>query len=102
MADNISEKINFDLFEPFEKLVTVRIEGKVFEVPENNSVLRALQFLDADMQIAKFCWNGECENCLFSYSDQSGSAVKYELACRQNTFDGMIITQLPQGVRIRK
>ncbi len=51
-------------YDPFERLVDIEIEGISFAVPENNIVLRCVQFiLDDDMVLGRFCWNNECGNC---------------------------------------
>ncbi len=95
------EAINPDLFEPYEKLVTIRIKGKAYQVPENNSVMRGFQFLEADLSMAKFCWNGECENCLFSFTVPEGKTAINSLACRETAVEGMEIRQLPMGIKFK-
>ena len=37
-----------EIFEPYERLVTIKLLGVERDVPENNSILRGLQFLDMD------------------------------------------------------
>lgn len=96
------ENINPDLFEDYDKLLTITIEARHFQVPENNSILRALQFIGADMFGCKFCWNGECENCLFAYTEGEGAEVKRALACQKLTCENMKIIQLPKGIRLTK
>lgn len=36
------------LFRPFDKLVKITLGNKVFEVPEGNMLLRALQYLSPE------------------------------------------------------
>ena len=49
------------LFRPFENLVEIQVLGRTFQVPEKNTLLRALQFLDpAGVFYGRFCWNQEC------------------------------------------
>jgi len=96
------EEFNPDLFETFESLVSVDIEGRKYKLPENNCILRGLQFIEADFSMSKFCWNGDCENCLISFHDQKDSPEKTGLACQQCAFNGMAINRLPEGVKTRK
>ena len=37
-----------DIFEPFDRLVTIGLCGDAREVPENNTILRGLQYLDVE------------------------------------------------------
>ena len=37
-----------DLYEPFERLVAITILGRVFRVPENNLLLRQMQYVAPD------------------------------------------------------
>lgn len=94
------KNINPNLYRDYKRLVEIKINGKEYHVPENNCTLRALQFINADFAMTKFCWNAECENCLFKFRESNSEEDKMALACQQFTFDGMIITQLPQGIKL--
>lgn len=94
------EEYNPDLYKPFDRLIKIEIMGVELEVPENNTLLRAFQFLGVDFDSAKLCWNGECENCHFAYSEGDGSEVKSALACQQIAFDNMNIVKLPEGIKL--
>lgn len=87
-----------DIFEPYEKLIEVTIEGEKKLVPENNSILRCLQFLDA-MRISSgdLCWNGTCTNCQ-AWIDNDGKQ-KAVMACRTKAFEGMKIVKLSKALR---
>jgi hypothetical protein len=53
-----------DIYEPHDRLLTVKILGKVARVPENNVLLRCYQFVAPDeVPYGDFCWNGDCHNC---------------------------------------
>ena len=52
------------LFRPFERLVTITVRGKQFEVPEGNMLLRGFQYLAPEnVAYGRFCWNEECQYC---------------------------------------
>ncbi len=65
------QEFDSDLFDPYEKLVTVEILGRRAEVPERNRLLRCFQFLSLDsISYGDFCWNGDCTNCQFWYHER--------------------------------
>lgn len=64
-----------DPFEPYEKLIPIEVLGKRFDVPENNILLRQLQFVAPDVATGGYCWNAECRYC----------EIKYEIAGRTMT-----------------
>lgn len=80
------------MFEPYERLVSIEIKGKPLSVPENNSILRGLQFVDMEaISYGDFCWNGECLNCQVWI--KNGDKEKAVMACRTNVIDGMQIVK---------
>jgi NADH dehydrogenase/NADH:ubiquinone oxidoreductase subunit G len=86
-----------DIFEPFEKLVKIDIEGKTFEVPENNTLLRGFQYLSIEtVSYGDFCWNGECLNCQVWL--RNGDKEKAVLACRTNVAEGMEIVRMSSEI----
>lgn len=86
-----------DIFEPFEKLVQITIEGKTFEVPENNTLLRGFQYLSIEtVSYGDFCWNGECLNCQVWL--KNGDKEKAVLACRTNVAEGMEIIRMSSEI----
>jgi len=86
------------VLEPYEKLITVMINGRAYEVPENNTLLRVLQFMNLELAYSKYCWNGDCRNCAFRYiSRKSGNEVE-ALGCQMRLFSKMVIKMLPDGV----
>jgi NADH dehydrogenase/NADH:ubiquinone oxidoreductase subunit G len=84
------------LLEPYEKEIRIRIGGKEFVVPENNTLLRILQHLASEISYSRFCWNGDCHNCLVTY--RTGNFERKGLACRLKVTDGMEIPRLPEGI----
>ena len=88
------------VLEPYEKLITVTIEGRVYEVPENNTLLRVLQYMNIQLAYTKYCWNGDCRNCAFRYmSRRTGKEVEV-LGCQVRLFTGMTLVALPEGVSL--
>ena len=89
--------IDAEMFEPFEKLVAIQICGSVSLVPENNSILRGLQFLDIEeISMGDFCWNGECLNCQVWI--KKGDKEKAVMACRTDVQEGMEIVRLSPDI----
>ncbi len=88
-----------EIFEPYTRLVKITICGVDREVPENNSILRGLQFLDMEaISYGDFCWNGECINCQVWI--RNGGKEKAVIACRTNVEEGMEIVRLSDGMEI--
>jgi NADH dehydrogenase/NADH:ubiquinone oxidoreductase subunit G len=86
-----------DLFEPFDKLIEIDVMGRRFEVPENNTIMRCLQYIRLDaVSYGEFCWNGECLNCQVWL--RSGDKEKPVLACRTNAFENMEIVRVSESV----
>jgi NADH dehydrogenase/NADH:ubiquinone oxidoreductase subunit G len=86
-----------DIFEPYEKLVTIKVCGKKHEVPENNTILRGLQYLNVEaISYGEFCWNGECLNCQVWL--KNGEKEKAVMACRTNVSEGMDIIRVSDEV----
>jgi NADH dehydrogenase/NADH:ubiquinone oxidoreductase subunit G len=81
-----------DIFEPFERLIEIEICGKKVEVPENNPILRCLQYLKLEeISLGDFCWNGDCANCQVSI-EQDGKE-KPVLTCRTKVEENMKIVK---------
>ena len=88
-----------EIFEPYDRLVSIELCGKKREVPENNTILRGLQFLDMEsISYGDFCWNGECLNCQVWI--KNGDKEKAVIACRVNVEDGMEIVRVSEGMEI--
>ena len=85
------------VLEPYEKLVAFTIEGRRFEVPERNSILRVLQFLDFDLDPCRLCWNGDCDNCHVRYVDPASELEVTARGCETDVFADMRIARLPPG-----
>jgi NADH dehydrogenase/NADH:ubiquinone oxidoreductase subunit G len=88
------------LYRPFERLLKIEIAGRIFEVPENNSLLRALQYLSpVEVAMGRFCWNEECQYCRVTYDLGEGTPERTALACKVGVRDGMRIRELSFELR---
>ena len=88
-----------EIFEPYERLVKIKLLGVEREVPENNSILRGLQFLDMEsISYGDFCWNGECLNCQAWI--KMGDKEKAVIACRTNVQERMEIVRISKEMEI--
>ncbi|MEJ7849282.1 MAG: 2Fe-2S iron-sulfur cluster-binding protein [Pyrinomonadaceae bacterium] len=86
-----------EIFEPYERLIEIEILGKSCNVPENNSILRGLQFLEMEaISYGDFCWNGECLNCQVWV--KSGDKEKAVIACRTDVLKGMQIIRMSDEI----
>jgi len=83
-------------FRPYERLVTITILGKKFEVPEKNIVLRCFQYLSPDtIPYGRFCWNQECQTCRVSYRIAGEQEeARPVLTCKVIVREGLEITEL--------
>ncbi len=72
----------------------ITILGKKFEVAEDN-LIWIFQELGMIRFSNKFCWNGECKNCVITYKMGEAGDLCTDRACRTPAQEGMIITDLP-------
>ena len=88
----------YEIFEPFEQLISIDLCGTRVRMPENNSILRGLQFRDMEaVSDGEFCWNGECLNCQVWI--MNGGKEKAVMACRTDVREGMEIVRVSDEVR---
>jgi hypothetical protein len=73
--------------------IKIRICGKDFDVPSDNSILRAFQHLGKIRAFTEFCWNGDCMNCKVDYRLPNGE-LRSGLACRIPVQPGMEILKI--------
>ena len=83
-----------DLYEPYTRLIRIVVLGKVFDVPENNLLLRQLAFVAPDIASGKYCWNAECRYCEIEYRRGPGEKVTAALSCRTRGLPGMELTKI--------
>ncbi len=90
--------MNQELFEPYERLVEITIDGRTFRVPERNLLLRGLQFLAMeDVSCGDFCWNAMCGNCRVTLS-RGGKSGRVH-CCQTEVREGDSITELSPEAR---
>lgn len=88
-----SNNSGVDIFEPYKRLIAVDILGEEHLVPENNTILRCLQFLDMEkISGSDLCWNGDCLNCQVWVA--SGEKEKALISCRAKVEEGMRIVRV--------
>ena len=91
--------LDWRLFVPFRRLVSVWFGGSVYRLPENNSLLRGLQFLDpGSLDYGNFCWNGDCRTCQVRQVTDDGEVPI--LACSTEAREGLRLAGPPAGVRL--
>lgn len=88
-----------DFYEPYERLIRIVVLGRVFDVPENNLLLRQMQFVSEDIGMGRYCWNGECRYCEIQYRRNGDAADQPALACRVKGIAGMRITKVAPEIR---
>jgi hypothetical protein len=88
-----------DFYEPYERLIRIVVLGRVFEVPENNLLLRQMQFVSDDIGMGRYCWNGECRYCEIQYRRNGDTADQPALACRIKGIADMRITKVAPEIR---
>jgi len=97
---DLGEEHNNDIYEPYSRLIPIFYKGKEYKVPENNTLLRVLQYLNSEVAYGNFCWNGDCRNCqIVIRRDVEGQEVT-ALACLTKVVPGLLIIKLPLGVAI--
>ncbi len=88
------------LFRPYEKLVKISWNGTKYEVPESNTLLRALQYLAPEgISYGRFCWNEECQYCRVTCDFGPGTAARVALSCKLMVQPGMRVTDASQEIR---
>ncbi len=86
-----------DIFESYDRLVEITINGRLAKVPENNTLLRCFQYLSIEsISYGEFCWNGDCLNCqVWVLKDGKEKPL---MSCRAIVEEGMEIVRLKTEV----
>lgn len=72
----------------------ITLQGKVVDVQEDN-LIWIFQEMGLIRFSNKFCWNGECKNCVVTFKIGPDGAEITERACRTPAQEGMIVTDMP-------
>jgi len=91
------------LYRPYKKLVEITIMGRPFQVPENNTCLRAFQYVCPEtIPYGRFCWNQECQLCRIGYTMDAGPepVIHPVLACKILVAGGMKIVDLSDELKL--
>ncbi len=81
-------------------MISITVLGRALEVPENNSLLRGIQYLFPDRcHRGRFCWNSECGNSKFYYRLPGDPEERKARACRFIPVEGMVITHLSSELK---
>ncbi len=88
------------LFRPYDKLVKITLLGREVEVPENNTLLRCLQYLAPEsVSYGRFCWNEDCQYCRVSYDLGEGTPTRAALACKVLVEEGMRVKEVTTEIK---
>ena len=83
------------VYEPYDKLVNIRVMGHPVQVPEKNRLLRGFQYACPDsVPYGRFCWNNECGNCELSYRLEEGAEERVGRGCQLVAVEGMEVTKI--------
>jgi len=86
-----------DILEPYDRLIEITLLGEKKLVPENNSILRCLQYLDVEkISDAELCWNGDCLDCQVWI--RNGDKEKALISCRTTVTEGMEIVRVSDAL----
>jgi hypothetical protein len=89
----------WDILEPYEQLIEISVCGESRQVPENNSILRCLQYLHTEaVSDSELCWNGDCLECQVWI--KNGDKEKAVIACRTNAEPGMEILRISDQINL--
>ena len=82
-------------FRPYERLVSIKILGKTFDVPEKNSLLRCFQFISPEtIPYGRFCWNQDCQYCRVECKLPDDDETREMISCKFMVMPGMEITKV--------
>ena len=93
--------VDLDLFEPFDGLVPIEVLGRPLEVPDNNCLLRSLQYVAGEaIACGRFCWNDECGNCEVTILTAGTGGEAVVRACQERVYPGMKVIAVSEDLRL--
>ena len=78
-----------------ESMVTIYLFGKKYEVPENLTIMCAMEYAGYQLVRGCGCRNGFCGACATIYRIKGDTELKTCLACQTKVEEGMYIATLP-------
>jgi len=91
--------VDLDLFEPFDGLIQIEVLGRTLEVPDNNCLLRSLQYVAGEsIAYGRFCWNDECGNCEVTRVSPETGQPEVVRACQARVHPGMKVTAVSSEI----
>jgi hypothetical protein len=88
------------LLRPFSRLIKIDLLGKPVEVPENNVLLRGLQYLAPEaISYGRFCWNEDCQYCRVTYDFGEGTKARAALSCKLMVEAGMRVSEVSREIK---
>jgi hypothetical protein len=88
------------LFSPYSRLIKITLLDRVVEVPENNVLLRCLQYLAPEpISYGRFCWNEDCQYCRVSYDMGDGTKERAAISCKLMVEEGMRVKEVSREIR---
>ena len=78
-----------------EKLVNIYLYGKQYQVPENLTIMTAMEYAGYQLVRGCGCRNGFCGACATIYRIKGDKELKACLACQTKVEDNMYIATLP-------
>ena len=89
------ERVEIPLFRPYSKLIEITVRGKKVQVPENQILLRAFQYLCPDtIPYGRYCWNEECQDCRVAVKRPGAAKVTQALSCKLIAEEGLEVQEL--------
>ena len=90
---------NSILFRPYSRLIKITLLDKEVEVPENNALLRCLQYLAPEaVSYGRFCWNEDCQYCRVTYDLGDGTKERAALSCKVMVEEGMRVKEVSREI----
>jgi hypothetical protein len=87
------------LFRPYSRLIKITLLNQQVEVPENNALLRCLQYLAPDaISYGRFCWNEDCQYCRVTYDLGDGTKERAALSCKVMAEEGMRVKEVSSEI----
>jgi hypothetical protein len=94
------DRLEIPLYRPYEKVIEITVRGKKFQIPENQILLRAFQFLCPDtIPYGRYCWNEECQYCRVVIKKPGAEKATQALSCKLVAEEGLEVHELADELR---